>query len=292
MKKWAGLLLTLVLAFSITACGSKEKEGNTTAANGNKTENTSKSENKSEDNVAIPTLDELIKQAKDAKELNSYAMEIASKQNIKMEQGEEKQEQNMNLTMKAEYVGDPVQMHLVTSIDEEVKKQDIEQYITKDGMYMLVNGQWMHTQDASVDEVLNSTEGNADVSQQLEQFKSIGDQTKITAEGDNYVINADVSGDKIKELAKEVMTKNAGAGANGAQVSQMLDMMNITEMKMTTTVQKDTLYPVSSKVKLVMDMEQEGQKVAMDMDMDISFSKHNEITEIKVPQEALDSATK
>lgn len=266
MKKWAGLLLTLMLAVSITACGSKD--------------------------AATPTLDELIKQAKDAKELNSYAMEIASKQNIKMEQGEEKQEQNMNLTMKAEYVGDPVQMHLVTSIDEEVKKQDIEQYITKDGMYMLVNGQWMHTQDASVDEVLNSTEGNADVSQQLEQFKSIGDQTKITAEGDNYVINADVSGDKIKELAKEVMTKNAGAGANGAQVSQMLDMMNITEMKMTTTVQKDTLYPVSSKVKLVMDMEQEGQKVAMDMDMDISFSKHNEITEIKVPQEALDSATK
>lgn len=288
MKKWAGLLLTLVLAVSITACGSKAKEGDTTAANGTKTENTSKAES----NTAAPTLDELIKQAKEAKELKSYAMEISSKQNMKMEQGEEKQEQNMNLTMKAEYVGDPVQMHIVTNMDAGEQKQDIEQYVTKDGMYMLVNGQWMHTKDASVDEVLKSTEGNADVSQQLEQFKTIGDQTKITAEGDNYVITADVSGDKIKELAKEIMTKNAGAGANGAQVSQMLDMMNISEMKLTTAVKKDTLYPVSSKVKLVMDMEQEGQKMAMDMDMDISFSKHNEITEIKVPQEALDSAKK
>lgn len=263
MKKWAGLLLTLVLAVSVTACGS-----------------------------ATPTLDELIKQAKEAKELKSYAMEITSKQIIKMEQGEEKQEQNVNLTMKAEYVSDPVQMHIVTNMDSGEQKQDIEQYVTKDGMYMLVSGQWMHTKDASIDEVLKSTEGNADVSQQLEQFKSIGDQAKITAEGDNYVINADVSGDKIKELAKEVLSKNAGAGANSAQISQMLDMMNITEMKMTTTVQKDTLYPVSSKVKLVMDMDQGGQKMAMDMDVDISFSKHNEITEIKVPQEALDSATK
>ncbi|MGG0824950.1 DUF6612 family protein [Paenibacillus turicensis] len=288
MKKWAGLLLTLVLAVSITACGSKAKEGDTTSANGAKTENTSKTES----NAAAPTLDELIKQAKEAKELKSYAMEISSKQNMKMEQGEQKQEQNMNLTMKAEYVGDPVQMHIVTNMDSGEQKQDIEQYVTKDGMYMLVSGQWMHTKDASIDEVLKSTEGNADVSQQLEQFRSLGDQAKITAEGDNYVINADVSGDKIKELAKEVLSKNAGAGANGAQVSQMLDMMNITEMKMTTKIQKDTLYPVSSKVKLVMDMEQEGQKMAMDMDMDISFSKHNEITEIKVPQEALDSAKK
>jgi hypothetical protein len=288
LKKFAGLLLTLVLAVSITACGSKAKEGDTTAANGSKTENTSKTES----NAAAPTLYELIKQAKDAKELKSYDMDISSKQVIKMEQGEQKQEQNVNLTMKAEYVADPVQMHIVTNMDAGGQKQDIEQYVTKDGMYMLVNGQWMHTKDASVDEVLKSTEGNADVSKQLEQFKTIGDQAKITVEGDNYVITADVSGDKVKELAKEVMTKNAGAGANGAQMSQMLDMMNITEMKMITTVQKDTLYPVSSKVKLVMDMEQEGQKMAMDMDMDISFSKHNEITEVKVPQEALDSAKK
>lgn len=263
MKKWAGLLLTLVLAVSITACGSTG-----------------------------PTLDELIKQAKDAKELKSYDMDISSKQVIKMEQGEQKQEQNVDLTMKAEYVADPVQMHIITNIDSGEQKQDIEQYVTKDGMYVLVNGAWMHTKDASIDEVLKSTEGNADVSQQLEQFKTIGDQAKITAEGNNYVIKADVSGDKVKELAKEFMTKNAGAAANGAQVSQMLDMMNITEMKMTTTVQKDTLYPVSSKVKLVMNMEQEGQKMAMDMDMDIKFTKHNEITEIKIPQEALDSATK
>lgn len=288
MKKWAGLLLTVVLAVSITACGSKAKENaEPTAANTTKTENSAT--NQAENKETVPTLEELIKTASEANsELKSYAMDISMAQNIVMEQGEQKQEQKISTTMKGEYIHDPLQMHIATTMDVAGQKQDIEQYVSKDGMYMLVGGTWNHTKDASIDELVKSTNETANVGDQLDQFKTISDQTTIAVEGDKYVISADVSGDQIKTLAKELMAKNAGD--NAAQMNQMLDMMNITDMKLTTTIQKDTLFPVSSKVKLIMSMEQDGQKMSMDMDVNASFDKHNAISEITIPQEALDSA--
>lgn len=39
-----------------------------------------------------------------------------------------------------------------------------------------------------------------------------------------------------------------------------------------------------------MNMEQEGQKMTMDMKMNSTFSNHNNVENIEVPQEMLDSA--
>jgi len=41
---------------------------------------------------------------------------------------------------------------------------------------------------------------------------------------------------------------------------------------------------------MMMEMEQNNQKMTMNMKMDTSFSNHDKVAEIKIPQEALDSA--
>ena len=122
--------------------------------------------------------------------------------------------------------------------------------------------------------------------EELDQFNKIAEDTKITEEGDNYVITADVSGDNVKELAQSVMEQNG----TDAQTQAMLEQMNITSMQMKYMVNKETYLPVGTDVNMVMEMEQEGQKMTMDMKMTSTFSNHNQVEEIEIPQEALDSA--
>ncbi|MCE5171850.1 hypothetical protein LQV63_21455 [Paenibacillus profundus] len=48
--------------------------------------------------------------------------------------------------------------------------------------------------------------------------------------------------------------------------------------------------PTTSDVNMTMIMEQGDQTAFVDVVMSAAFSRHNEVGEIKVPQEVLDSA--
>ena len=164
--------------------------------------------------------------------------------------------------------------------------QNVKQYITSDMIYSQVGEQWVKIPEAQTKELVEQMKASMNPEGELEQFKKIEEDTEVTEEGDNYVINADVSGDNVKELAKAVMEQN---GSN-AQTQAMLEQMNITSMKMKYMINKETYLPAGTDVNMVMEMEQNGQKMTMDMKMNSTFSNHDQVEEIKIPQEALDSA--
>jgi len=66
--------------------------------------------------------------------------------------------------------------------------------------------------------------------------------------------------------------------------------MDITSMTMKYMVNQETYLPTGTDLNMVMNMEQEGQKMKMDMKMTSTFSNHNNVKNIEVPQEVLDSA--
>jgi hypothetical protein len=118
---------------------------------------------------------------------------------------------------------------------------------------------------------------------QLEQFKTITKDTQVSEQGDSYLIKAEVSGDSVKELAKGYMEQ---ASSGDPQMSAMMDQMNIKSMTISYAVDKKTYLPTQTNVDMVMDMNTSGQNVSIDMKMSGEISKHNEIKEIKVPDEA------
>lgn len=73
-------------------------------------------------------------------------------------------------------------------------------------------------------------------------------------------------------------------------MAAMLDQMNIKGIKITYGINKETYLPTKTNVEMTMEMSQDGQSVLLEMKMDSTISKHNEVSEIKVPQEVLDSA--
>jgi hypothetical protein len=270
----------------MTACGSDADNSTATPPAGNETSN--EGNTTAEQETKIPTLDELIEKTNAAtKDMKSFTTEANIDQNLKLVAGEQSQDQQVKTSLKMDIIKDPMMIYQEMKMEMSGQEaQNVKQYITADNIYSQVGDQWVKIPDDQTKQLVEQMKASMNPEGELEQFKKIAEDTKITEEGDNYVINADVSGDNVKELAKAVMEQNG----SDAQTQAMLDQMNITSMKMKYMINKETYLPASTDVNMVMEMEQEGQKISMDMKMTSTFSNHNGVEEIKIPQEALDSA--
>ncbi|WP_422660057.1 DUF6612 family protein [Paenibacillus sp. EC2-1] len=292
MKKWTVALLSVILVMGITACSKDEGADGGTATPPTTEQPGSNNETPGESpkEDALPTVDELIQKSAEASQnMKSFAMDADIKQMITMSDGKNKQEQNVDMSMKMETTLNPMEMvqEIIMDVPGE-GKQNIKQYITQNGVYSSVDGQWFQLPEESVKEIMSSMEMTTEgPEKQLEQFKSIAKDTKVSEEGDAYILTADVSGDSLKELAKSYMNQ---AGGSNDQTAAMMEQMDIKSMKIIYGVKKDTYLPTKSDVDMVMSMDQEGQSISLDMKMKSTYSKHNEIKKIEVPQEALDGA--
>ncbi|WNS41356.1 DUF6612 family protein [Paenibacillus sp. MMS20-IR301] len=297
MKKWTTLIMGAALTVALAACGNNEAaEPSANAAEAPAAASTtataapegSGAASTAEQAAGAPALEELIqKTAAAAAELKSFRMESQMQQNMVIKQGETSQEQAIDMKTTSEFIKDPLQMHQKIAMNLAGQgEQQIEQYITGDGVFTLTGGQWMKLPSGMTAQMTELMQQSASPETQLEQFKQIAGQTTITEEGDNYVLTADVSGDDVKSLAQNYLNQS---GTADSQMTAMMENMNIKSMTISNSVNKETYLPVETNVNIVMDMTSGEQTVSMDMKMNAIISGYNEITEIKVPQEALDA---
>lgn len=308
MKKWTAILMVVILAVALAACGSKDTNngepsnqtgaGNTEVntngnGNGNGGSNGGDGEQgeqpgnggREEGSASKVTVDELIaKSAEASQSLESFAMEATVNQVIGMGEGDTATEQKVDMTMDSKLVRSPLQMYQIMEVGTPQGPQVIEQYIIDDVLYMNSNGQWMKLPSEMNTEMVAAMENSLNPQAQLEQFKTIADQVRITETDKEYILHAELSGDNVKELAKSIMAQSG----SGEEQAALLDMMNIQSIAISNGIDKASFYPTFTDVKMSMDMDQEGQKVSMDMNMVSNFSDHNNIS-IEVPQEALDA---
>ncbi|WP_317983781.1 DUF6612 family protein [Paenibacillus spiritus] len=226
--------------------------------------------------------DELIAKVTEATAgLKSYAMETSTIQNMDFSQNGESQQQEIEMDTQTEFTRSPMRMHQTVTSNMTGQEQTFEQYITDKEMYIQANGQW---QKMPLDETLKTAmTQSVNPEQQLNQFKSFAKEIKVFEKDGAYTMDVQVSGDKVKDIAKGYL------GQSNQQQAQMLDQMNIKSMTLSYTVDKKTYYPVATDMIMAMDMDAEGQTVKLDMTVSAQLSDHNGIDEIKVPQEALNA---
>ncbi|MEK3712897.1 DUF6612 family protein [Paenibacillus sp. FSL R7-0333] len=293
MKKWTTIFMGVMLTVALAGCGNNEElkpsEGAATAAPaGSAAPEASASAAPAEQTSdGVPTVDELIQKSVAASgDLKSFAMESQVKQKINVKTAQGDNAQDTDMTTKSEFIKEPLMMHQEVQMKTAQGDQKIEQYVTKDGFYSQMNGQWMKMPATMGEQVLAAMQQSANPEKQMEQFKALTEKTKITEEGDSYLLSAEVSGDDVKELAKSYM--NQGGSAD-PQMAAMMEQMNIKSMNIAYAVDKKTYYPTRTDVTMVMDMTSNDQTISIDMDMKATISEHNKVDEIKIPQEALDA---
>ncbi|WP_151733252.1 DUF6612 family protein [Paenibacillus tengchongensis] len=301
-KRGLTVALGMTLAMALTACGNNEAVNESAAATAESTAAaTSGAENAAAaaagaNNTAATgqaqegpiSVDELITKAAEAsQELQSFALDMEMTQNITASQGEDSQMQGIEMTAQSEYTKQPLQMHQVAKINMMGQgDQDIEQYVTQNGVYTQSDGQWFKMPASMTQQMTASLEQSASPEKQLEQFKSITEYTEVTEEGNEYLLTADVSGANVKELAQSYLNQ---AGGTDNSMTAAMDQMDIKSMNIVYGVDKETFFPTRTDVTIVMEAPADGQTISIDMTMTGVIDRHNEIAEIKVPEEALNA---
>ncbi|MEJ8305485.1 DUF6612 family protein [Saccharibacillus sacchari] len=299
MKKMWTAVFSAMLVVSITACGNNEETATTetpaatdTTAPAETTTETPATEATETPAAEEPaaeassmSAEELLNKAQAAtKELKSYNMVADIDQSMTLN-GEEN---TSKTTMNTDIVLDPISGYQEIKADAAGTSTDIKQYITADAIYMEVEGQWRKLPEEQRAQMMSTLESGSNLEASFDQFKSVASDMKVTEEGDDYVLTASLSGDKIKSMASDML------GGSDEQSAAALDQMNIEEMNLTYALNKETFYPTKSLIDMTMSADSgegdQAMSMSMHMVMDSTISKHNEIKEITVPQDVVDSA--
>ncbi|QDH23546.1 DUF6612 family protein [Saccharibacillus brassicae] len=290
MRKWGTAALSVMMMAALAACSTNEEAANTAAPVAETTAPATTETPAAEtaapaETAAVPTAEELLNKAQAAsKELKSYNMVADMDQTMTLNGEETASKTKLNTDMVVE----PMSAYQEISTQTGDTTNEVKQYITKDAIYMGMNDEWTKLPEENREQIMAGLENTANLDSSFEQFKSVAQDMKVTEEGDDYVLTADLSGDKIKSMASEMMGANTDE-----QTAAALDQMDIEEMKLTYAVNKETSYPTKSIVDMTMSMTGaagEGQEMDMQMHMimNSTISKHNEIEAIEVPKEVID----
>lgn len=295
MKKISTAVFSAMLVLGITACSSNEEAVDTASP---VVETVTPAETTTEappietaepaetaETAEVPTAEELLNKAQAAsKELKSYNMVADMDQQLTLNGEETASKTKMDTDMFIE----PLSVYQEITTETGGTTNEVKQYITEDAIYMGMNDQWTKLPEENRAQIMSQLEGTTNLENSFEQFKSVAEDMKVTEEGDDYVLTADLSGDKIKSMAAEMLGTDDQAAAD-------LDQMNIEAMKLTYAVNKETSYPTKSIVDMTMSMNSdagEGAEMSMSMHMimNSTISEHNEIEAIEIPQEVIDGA--
>lgn len=294
MKKWNVFMMGIILVLVLAACGNNDAEpsigGTTEGAPAGNEQTSGNNENIKNEDQQTPTAEELLTRITEAsKGIKSYSMDSKVEQNLTVTMEGQEQKQDVNMDMKTDLVLNPVAAYqeIKTSMPGQEGTQEIKQYITEDGVYTQMGDAWMSLPEEATAPLLEQMKNQSNAGSQFEQLSSIANDLAVEEEGDVYWLKANLSGDKVKELATTMLSQS---GATDPQMAAMMQQMNIKSMDISYSVDKETYYPKDLVYSMDMDMNMEGQALSILMKMDSSFSDYNKTESIKVPQDVIDNA--
>ncbi|MFZ0577730.1 MAG: DUF6612 family protein [Psychrobacillus psychrotolerans] len=279
MKKWTALLSIATLTLGLAAC-------NETATPVQEKEVTETSK---------LTLQEVYdKSMKVSEELKSVKGTIDMNQTMTMPSEE------MTLDIKSaldmEYILEPMQMHqkgttTMMGMGEggESQETEMETYITEDAMYVYegTTAQWMKFPQEMVDQIMSSA-NQTDPATQLQPLQEYLEQVEFEQDDDTYILTLKGSGEEFTALVKDQVDEALQNLTAGENIN--LDF-TINSVDYVVHIDKDSYQTTKLDTVIDMDMTMDGETINLKMDAKIDFSKFNEIGEIVVPQEIIDSAT-
>ena len=294
MKKWNVFMMGIILVLVLAACGNNDAEpstgGTTEGAPVANDQTSGNNEDVKNEDQQTPTAEELLKRIIEAsKGIKSYSMDSKIEQNLTVTMEGQEQKQDVNMDMKTDLVLNPVAAYqeIKTSMPGQEGTQEIKQYITEDGVYTQMGDAWMSLPEEATAPLLEQMKNQSNAGSQFEQLSTIANDLAVEEEGDIYWLKANLSGDKVKELATTMLSQS---GATDPQMAAMMQQMNIKSMDISYSVDKETYYPKDLVYSMNMDMDMEGQALSILMKMDSSLRDYNKMESIKVPQDVIDNA--
>ena len=198
--------------------------------------------------------------------------------NMKMTQNQNGNKSDMEMTMNVSLILEPIAMKM----EMEMPAQNLKMtsFIKDNTMYIQnpVDNQWF--KQSLTDEIASQFKGYMTNSAVIyDAMRNNIDKIDIDEKGGNYIISIS----KDSEFLKDAMKKQlANSNAAGGQIGNDVKIENIAVKYI---VDKNTYLASSSTVSF--DFEMQGMKISMEMDA--KMSNINNVTDIVVPEEALNA---
>ena len=282
MKKWLKGLTIGFLALGLAACADTgEVKPNTENAN------TSEPSVESEEVKTELTIEEvLVKAQANSEKLESMHAKMDIKQSMSIPSLE--QEMNSDIQMDMDIVQEPLQMYQVMKMDMGAEGQvEIEMYMTAEGFFMKdpESDAWMKLPAEYYDEMIASMSAGADPTLDLASFTEFVDDFTFEQNDDAYILTLKASGEKFTKLIQDQLSSMEGMEGTDA-----LGDMTIHQLDYEIFIDKETFDMTAFNLVMDMEMTVEEETIGMAQDINAQISQINDIKEITVPQEILDSA--
>ena len=165
----------------------------------------------------------------------------------------------------------------------------METYITENAMYVYegTTAQWMKFPQEMVDQMMSAA-NQTDPATQLQPLQKYLEQVEFEQDDDNYILTLKGSGEEFTRLVKDQVDEALQSLTGEGNVN--LDF-TIHSVDYVVHIDKDIIQTNKLDMVIDMDMTMDGETINLKMDAKTDFSKFNEIKEIVVPQEVMDSAT-
>jgi len=193
-------------------------------------------------------------------------------------------EMTVDQKVSADIIQKPLTMHQTMTMKnpQDGKDMSIESYIVDDKMYISQNGQWLVQDVSELGDMVEAMESSASTDQNLKLLKKYKDNWTAKKEGDVYQIDVKLKGDDLKAFMKDSLEQTGQM----AQMKDAMDSIDYKKMNYKMTYDAKTFYPKSLDMDMVFAIEKDTE---FNMKNASTFSKFNEIDEIKLPAEAKDA---
>ncbi|MHB9300596.1 DUF6612 family protein [Fusobacterium polymorphum] len=194
--------------------------------------------------------------------------------NVKMAQNLDGNKTNMDMTIDASIIQEPLAMKMEIGIPSQNVK--MKTFIKDNIMYVQnpVDNQWF-TQPIT-DELANQFKGYMNSSNEVyNAMKDNLDKIDIDEKDGNYIITISKNSDFLQEAMKKQLENTNTAG------SQIGDNVKIENIAVKYVIDKNTYLASSSLISF--DFEMQGMKISMEMDT--KTSNINNVSDIDIPEE-------
>lgn len=275
MRKFNHFILFSFLLIVLSACGQTAEPTTNNGAAG--------------ETSSDLTLTEVFDKASEVNnDLESFTINMDMKQNMSM--GDESTDMNSSITM--DVVQEPLSLKQVMSIDlGELGTQEMESYFTDDGFFLYepMEDQWMKFPSELSAEIMQLSESQMDVEDQLGQFQDFVDDFTFEQDDTHYILHLDAEGEKFNDLFAQTIGDMMQDDMLGLE-DDVFDNINFNQVEYEIYINKDTFYFEDMNVMMDYDMEIEGESFTQKQDIQSTYSNHNEIDEIVVPEDVIEQA--
>ncbi|GAA0133247.1 hypothetical protein YSY43_00870 [Paenibacillus sp. YSY-4.3] len=290
MNKWMAILLTgLIAAVVVSGCtaDSNLEAVNPTTVGGSES-NKDSNVNTTTSNPSLPEVGVLIQRMNEAgKELNSFSTEEDVYQIIvNRVSNTASTEQIVDSLTRSDIIKEPFQIHssTQTKMHTEDMSMNMEQYVTKDAIYMKLGKDWMKMNEEMRVKAMPSMEEAGYPWRQLEPYRSVEDAMEVSEEGEHYVIRAKLNDSQLLKFAESYRNQT---NVHGEPLMDNYSDLKIRKANLVYTVHKDTYYPVEISLSTDMDVTMSGNTFSIETERRSKYSNYGEIKEINIPQEVL-----